>query len=95
MLINLNWGGVNWKEFNLTKWFLPFKGNQNNMAKLKEGDTPLISAKKCDNGYKCFVSDNGKRLFEGNLIKHYIFFPFILFLIILKAVALRKVAAFS
>jgi hypothetical protein len=67
MLINLN-GGVNWKEFNLTKWFLPFKGNQNNMAKLKEGDTPLISAKKCDNGYKCFVSDNGKRLFEGNII---------------------------
>jgi len=30
----------------------------------------------------------------GYLVKHYIFFPFILFLIIRKAVALRKVAAF-
>lgn len=61
-------GGVNWKEFNLIKWFTPIKGNQNNMAKLNDGDIPLVSAKKCDNGYKCFVGDNGKRLFEGNII---------------------------
>ena len=44
------------------------KGNQNNMASLQDGTIPLVSAKKCDNGYKQFVTSNNKTLFDGNIM---------------------------
>ena len=37
-----------WKDFLLTDFFIPEKGNQNNISSLKLGDIPLVSAKKCD-----------------------------------------------
>ena len=57
-----------WEEFRLTDFFQLEKGNQNNMATLTDGDLPLVSARKCDNGYKQFVAPNNKRLFDGNII---------------------------
>lgn len=57
-----------WAEFRLTDFFQLEKGNQNNMAALTDGDLPLVSARKCDNGYKQFVAPNNKRLYEGNII---------------------------
>lgn len=57
-----------WKDFLLTDFFIPEKGNQNNMSSLKLGDIPLVSAKKCDNGYKDFVAPNKKRLYKGGII---------------------------
>ena len=57
-----------WKEFTLTDFFNPIKGNQNNMASLVDGELPLISAKKGDNGVKAFVSPNEKGLFPQHCI---------------------------
>lgn len=59
---------VKWKEFLLSDLFDFKRGNQNNMAKTQEGDLPLVSAKKFDNGVKAFISDNEKTLFEGNML---------------------------
>lgn len=58
----------NWKDFYLLEFFHCVKGNQNNMASLLPGNVPLVSAKKCDNGYKGFVSSDGKKYFEGGII---------------------------
>ena len=44
------------------------KGNQNNMGVMQDGNIPLVSAKKCDNGYKSFISENGNRLYDGQCI---------------------------
>ena len=57
-----------WKEFALTDFFNPIKGNQNNMVSLVDGELPLISAKKGDNGVKAFVSPNKKGLFPQHCI---------------------------
>lgn len=57
-----------WAEFRLIDFFQLEKGNQNNMATLTDGDLPLVSARKCDNGYKQFVAPNKKRIFDGNII---------------------------
>lgn len=57
-----------WKDFSLTDLFIPDKGNQNNMNALKEGDIPLVSAKKFNNGYKSFVAQNNKRSYQGHII---------------------------
>lgn len=59
---------VEWGEIPLKKLFHFQRGNQNNMASLIPGNTPLVSAKKVDNGYKSFVQKNQKPLFEGNII---------------------------
>lgn len=53
-----------WKDFALTDIFMPEKGNQNNMSSLAEGDLPLVSAKKVDNGYKMFATKMIKKLFQ-------------------------------
>ena len=57
-----------WKAILLSDIFYFDKGNQNNMGAMLEGDIPLVSAKKCDNGYKAFISENGKRLYDGHCI---------------------------
>lgn len=51
---------MKWLPFKLIDLFDFMKGNQNNMAALTPGDIPLVSARKCDNGYKGFISPNGK-----------------------------------
>lgn len=57
-----------WLAFNLLDFFEPKRGNQNNMASLVEGNTPLVSARKFENGYKDFVTSTEKPLYEGNII---------------------------
>lgn len=59
---------VEWGEFSLRDLFTFERGNQNNMSACESGEIPLISAKKIDNGVKAFISDNGKRLFEGHIL---------------------------
>lgn len=59
---------VEWGEFSLRDLFVFERGNQNNMSVCEAGDIPLISAKKIDNGVKAFISDNGKKLFEGHIL---------------------------
>ena len=59
---------VEWKIFELKELFEFERGNQNNMAKCQQGEVPLISAKKIDNGVKTFIKDNGKKLFKGNIL---------------------------
>lgn len=50
-----------WKEYKLLDFFDYIKGNQNNMAELKVGAFPLVSAKNTNNGYKSFVSLSDKK----------------------------------
>jgi hypothetical protein len=57
-----------WKPFEISEIFTFQKGNQNNMNILGDGNIPLISAKKINNGLKAFVSKNSKKHFEGNCI---------------------------
>lgn len=59
---------VEWSEFSLRDLFTFERGNQNNMSACEVGEIPLISAKKIDNGVKAFISDNGKKLFEGHIL---------------------------
>lgn len=59
---------LQWKSFLLGDLFVFDKGNQNNMNAMSEGDIPLVSAKKDGNGYKTFISENGKRLYNGHCI---------------------------
>lgn len=59
---------LQWKSFLLSDLFIFDKGNQNNMNAMSEGDIPLVSAKKDGNGYKSFISENGKRLYDGHCI---------------------------
>lgn len=55
-----------WKDFRLLDYFRHEKGNQNNMAELRPGSFPLVSARNVNNGYKDFVSENEKKhSFEG------------------------------
>ena len=55
-----------WKSFNIIDLFDFVKGDQNNMANIEFGEVPLVSAKKCDNGYKDFASKNDKKIFKKN-----------------------------
>lgn len=59
---------LKWKEFALLELFIPRKGNQKNMNILLEGDTPLVSAKKVDNGFKGFYHVGDKEIFAGNCL---------------------------
>jgi hypothetical protein len=54
-----------WKDFSLTELFDFVKGDQNNMASMKTGFIPLVSAKKSENGYKNFAVQT-KKLYKGN-----------------------------
>ena len=56
-----------WKDFLLTELFDFVKGDQSDMASLKAGIIPLVSAKKIDNGYKSFVAQT-KKFYEGNCL---------------------------
>ena len=65
---NLSLENKNWKEFLLRDLFDFESGNQTNMTTLTEGKIPLVSAKNSNNGYKNFVSTNGKKIFNGHFI---------------------------
>lgn len=57
-----------WHPFYLKDLFTFVKGDQNNMAQLPRGVTPLISAKKNDNGCKSFVSNERGKTYKGNCL---------------------------
>lgn len=59
---------VKWKEIPLQELFEFERGNQNNMSMCADGNIPLISAKKVDNGLKRFISDNGKKVFDRHIL---------------------------
>ncbi len=64
----LSLAGKEWRDFLLMDYFSFKKGNQSNMASLQEGDIPLVSARKMNNGYKDFVRSNGKELFPAGIL---------------------------
>ena len=45
-----------WKPFHITELFNPDRGTEKNMSSLEEGSTPLVSARKMNNGVKSFVN---------------------------------------
>jgi type I restriction-modification system DNA methylase subunit len=57
-----------WRSFRLLDYFDFAKGDQNNMADLEAGNFPLVSAKDNNNGYKGFVSPNGKKIYRGDCL---------------------------
>lgn len=59
---------MKWEAFFISEIFDFDKGNQNDMNTLSPGNTPLISAKKVDNGLKGFATPNQKKLFAGHCI---------------------------
>lgn len=59
---------LKWKEFRLLDLFTFQKGNQKNMNSLQDGETPLVSAKKIENGYKGFYKVDEKEIFDGGCL---------------------------
>lgn len=59
---------LKWKDFLLLDLFTYQKGNQKNMNALTDGVTPLVSAKKIENGYKGFYNIDDKELFKGHCL---------------------------
>lgn len=59
---------LDWREFRLLDLFTYQKGNQKNMNALEDGETPLVSAKKIENGYKGFYNVDNKEKFKGDCI---------------------------
>lgn len=57
-----------WQAFAISNLFTVQTGNQSNMTALSEGEMPLVSARKYNNGYKGFVSSAGSRVFPGHCI---------------------------
>ena len=57
-----------WRPFRLLDYFDFIKGDQKDMSTLEEGNLPLVSAKNSNNGYKAFVVDNGKKIFNGHCL---------------------------
>ena len=49
-------GKRQWKPFRIPELFLVRKGNETNMTAMATGPTPLVSARKVNNGYKTFVT---------------------------------------
>lgn len=54
--------------FRVLDLFIPRKGNQKTMNALSIGKTPLVSAKKINNGYKDFVEIEQKEIYKGHCI---------------------------
>lgn len=55
-----------WKDFKIIDLFDFIKGDQNNMSSIENGDIPLVSAKKWENGYKDFATQSDKKLYSKN-----------------------------
>ena len=59
---------INWKSIPLRDLFAFERGKEKNMASLKEGDLPLVSARNVNNGVKGFVGNPTKIFSGGNVI---------------------------
>lgn len=59
---------TNWESVPLRDLFSFERGKEKNMALLKEGDLPLVSARNVNNGVKGFVGNPTKTLSGGNVI---------------------------
>ena len=64
---NLDLESREWCSFKIIDIFKLIRGSEGNMASLKEGNVPLISARNIGNGLKGFV-DNPKKIIEGQCI---------------------------
>jgi hypothetical protein len=60
--------GMPWRAYRLLDLFEARRGNQNHMAALGSGLTPLISAKKWNNGVKDFVEEGPRGVFPRHCI---------------------------
>ncbi len=60
--------GMPWRAYRLLDLFEARRGNQNHMAALGPGLTPLISAKKWNNGVKDFVEEGPRGVFPRHCI---------------------------
>ena len=60
--------GMPWRAYRLLDLFEARRGNQNHMAALGPGLTPLISAKKWNNGVKDFVEGGPRGVFPRHCI---------------------------
>lgn len=59
---------TNWESVPLRGLFSFERGKEKNMALLKEGDLPLVSARNVNNGVKGFVGNPTKTFSGGNVI---------------------------
>lgn len=59
---------MNWESIPLRDLFTFERGKEKNMATLKEGDLPLVSARNVNNGVKGFVDSPAKVFSGGNVI---------------------------
>ena len=57
-----------WKPFRIPDLFIIRKGNETNMTAMSCGTTPLVSARKVNNGYKDFVSSPSRKPYRGHCI---------------------------
>lgn len=57
-----------WKPFRIPDLFTARKGNETNMTAMSGGSTPLVSARKVNNGYKEFVSSPSRKPYHGHCI---------------------------
>lgn len=57
-----------WDAINIDSMFDFERGKEKNMASLIEGDTPLVSARKMNNGVKGFIANPVKTIKGGNVI---------------------------
>lgn len=64
---NLDLESRDWNSFNIVDIFALVRGVEGNMASLKNGYIPLISARNVNNGLKGFV-DNPKKIIKGDCI---------------------------
>ena len=64
---NLDLKSRDWNAFNIVDIFALVRGVEGNMASLKNGYIPLISARNGNNGLKGFV-DNPKKIIKGDCI---------------------------
>ena len=59
---------TNWESIPLRNLFTFERGKEKNMASLKEGDIPLVSARNVNNGVKGFIGNPTKTFSGGNVI---------------------------
>ncbi len=59
---------TNWESVPLRDLFAFERGKEKNMALLKEGDLPLVSARNVNNGVKGFIGNPTKTFSGGNVI---------------------------
>lgn len=59
---------VTWESVPLTHVFVYERGKEKNMASLVEGNMPLVSARKVNNGIKGFIGNPSKVIKGGNVI---------------------------